>query len=86
MAKGFSQNYGVDFEETLAPFSRQETIRLVLSLIAYKIWTIHHMDVKSTFLNGYLNEEVYVEKPQGFVVKWKEYQVCKLKKVLYRLK
>lgn len=61
VAKGFTQKYGIDYEETFAPVARQETFRMLISLVAHKKWSIHHMDVKSAFLNGYLEEEVYVE-------------------------
>ena len=86
VAKGFKQKYGIDYEETFASVARQETIRLVLSLAAHKGWKVMHMDVKSAFLNGYLQEEVYVEQPQGFIIKGKEHLVYKLKKALYGLK
>ena len=66
VAKGFTKKYGIAYEETFAPMVRQETIRLVLSLAAHKGWNINHMDVKSAFLNGFLNEEVFVKQPQGF--------------------
>jgi hypothetical protein len=69
-----------------APVARQETVRMMISLAAHKKWSIHHMDVKSSFLNGYLEEEVFVEQPQGFEVQGKEHQVYKLKKALYGLK
>lgn len=75
MAKGFTQKFDIDYEETLAYVARQETIRIVLSLAAQKKWSVHHMDVKSAFLNDYLDEEVYVEQLQCFEVKGKEHQV-----------
>eukprot|EP00253_Pinus_taeda_P010785 PITA_10785 len=59
---------------------------MLISLAAHKQWSIHHMDVKSAFLNGYLEEEVYVEQPQGFEVEGKENNVYKLKTALYGLK
>lgn len=62
MDKGFTQKYGINFEEIFASISRKETFRFILSLATHKIWTIPHMDVKSDFLNGYFNEEFYVEK------------------------
>ena len=86
VVKGFTQQYGVDFEETFAPVARQETIRMALSLAASKGWTVQHMDVKSAFLNGDINEEVYVAQPQGFEVSGREDHVYKLKKALYGLK
>jgi len=61
--KGFTQKYNITFEEIFAPIAWMENVRLVLSLATNKRWTVYHIDVKSIFLNGYLNEEVYVEKP-----------------------
>ena len=86
IAKGFTQRYGIDYEETFAPIARQETIRMLISLAAQKKWSIHHMDVKVSFLNGYLEEEVYVGQAQGFEIQGKEDHVYKLKKALYSLK
>jgi hypothetical protein len=86
VAKGYKQQYGVDYEDVFAPVARIETVRLVISLAAQKQWKIFQMDVKSAFLNGNLEEEVYVEQPAGFVVKGEEEKVCRLKKALYGLK
>lgn len=61
VAKGYSQRQGVDFEEVFAPVARMETVRLLLALAAHGGWQVHHMDVKSAFLNGDLAEEVYVQ-------------------------
>ena len=61
VAKGFTHKYGIYYEETFAPVARQETIRMLISLAAQKKWSIHHMDMKIAFLNGYVEEEVYVE-------------------------
>ena len=66
MARGFSQKEGIDYEETFTPVSRYISIRSVLALAAVMKWKIHQMDVKTTFLNGVVEEEVYVEKPLGF--------------------
>src|SRR4051812_39955150 len=63
-----------------------ETVRLLIALSAHHGWPIHHMDVKTAFLNGDLLEEVYVEQPQGFVVNGKEQKVIRLQKALYGLK
>ncbi|KAG8497239.1 hypothetical protein CXB51_008487 [Gossypium anomalum] len=68
VVKGFSQLYGLDFTETFAPVARLDTIRLLLTLAAQKGWRIHQMDVKSTFLNGFLKEEISVEQPQWFAI------------------
>ncbi|KAK0597781.1 hypothetical protein LWI29_028530 [Acer saccharum] len=86
VAKGYSQKYGVDYNETFAHVARLDTIRALVALAAQKKWHIHQLDVKSTFLNGYLEEEIYVEQPQGFVIPGKEDKVLKLKKALYGLK
>jgi hypothetical protein len=85
-AKGFTQRYGIDYKETFAPVARHEIVRMMISFTTHKKWSIHHMDVKSAFLNGYLEEEVFVEQTQGFEVQGKEHQVYKLKKALYGLK
>lgn len=60
VAKGYAQREGVDFDEVFAPVARLETVRVLIALAAHENWEIHHMDVKSAFLNGYLKEEVYV--------------------------
>ena len=86
VAKGYSQKPGVDFHETFAPVARHETIRGLISIAAQKGWFLHQLDVKSAFLNGVLKEEVFVDQPEGFVVKDKEQKVYKLRKALYGLK
>lgn len=86
VARGFVQKQGIDFEEVFAPVARLDTIRLIIALAAQRNWEIHHLDVKSAFLNGELSEEVYVSQPEGFVVKGKEHKVYKLSKALYGLR
>jgi hypothetical protein len=86
VAKGYVQRQGVDYEEVFAPVARLETVRLLLALAAQGDWKVHHMDVKSAFLNGDLTEEVYVEQPIGYEKKGEEEKVYKLKKALYGLK
>ena len=83
VVKGCSQRQGIDYYEVFAPVARLETIRLLISLVAQNQWRIFQMDVKSTFLNGYLEEELYVEQPIGYVVEGQEDKVLKLKKALY---
>ena len=80
------QKKGVDFEEVFAPVARLDTIRLILALAAHRGWKIHHLDVKSAFLNGELEEEVYVAQPEGFIDHTAEHKVYKLSKALYGLK
>ncbi|GKV47717.1 hypothetical protein SLEP1_g54586 [Rubroshorea leprosula] len=86
VAKGYVQKHGIDFLETFSPVARFETVRLVIALAAQMKWKIFQFDVKSTFLNGWLEEDVYVEQPEGFIVQGKEEKVYKLKKALYGLK
>ena len=66
MAKGYVQKEGIDYEETFAPVARYTSIRTVISLAAQMGWEIHQMDVKTTFLNGVIEEEVYIEQLEGF--------------------
>ncbi|KAE8707741.1 hypothetical protein F3Y22_tig00110377pilonHSYRG00343 [Hibiscus syriacus] len=86
VAKGYSQKAGIDYDEVFAPIARLETIRLIISLAAQNKWKIQQMDVKSFFLNGVLEEEVYIQQPSGNEVKGNEDKVLKLKKALYGLK
>ena len=86
VAKGFVQKYGVDFEEVFAPDARLETVRVLIAIAAQESWEIHHMDVKSAFLNGELKEEVYVELPKEFAVEGREGNVLRLRKALYGLR
>jgi hypothetical protein len=83
---GFSQKEGIDYEETFTPVARYTSIRTIIALTAKMKWKLHQMDVKTTFLNGVIKEEVYIEQPQVFEVENKESHVCKLKKALYGLK
>jgi hypothetical protein len=64
VARRISQREGLDYEETFAPFARYTSIRAVISLVSFMGWRIHKMDVKTTFLNGIIKEEVYIEQPQ----------------------
>ena len=86
VASGFTQQPSIDFNETLAPIAHMDTIGIVLAIVAQKKWPIYQMDVKSTFLNGYLDEEVYVERPQGYEVLVQEHKVYRMKNALYGMK
>ena len=86
MARVFSQQEGIDYEGTFSPTARYTTIRSLVSLAASMGWNILQMDVKSTFLNDTIDEEVYIEKPMGFEVKYRETYVYRLKRELYGLK
>jgi len=86
VAKGYSQKHGVDFTEVYAPVARMDTVRMIIALAAHQNWQIFQLDVKSTFLHGELNEDVYVEQPRGYEKKGSEHLVYKLHKALYGLK
>ncbi|CAJ2637748.1 unnamed protein product [Trifolium pratense] len=86
VARGFLQKHGIDYNEVFAPVARIETVRLVVALACKNKWSLYHLDVKSAFLNGPLDEEVYVSQPPGFEIKRKESMVYKLYKALYGLK
>ncbi|KAG7640275.1 Zinc finger CCHC-type superfamily [Arabidopsis suecica] len=86
VARGFTQEYGVDYLETFAPVSRYDTIRTIMAIAAQQGWKLFQMDVKSAFLNGDLEEEVYIEQPPGFIEEKEEGKVLKLHKALYGLK
>jgi hypothetical protein len=86
VAKGYVQRQGVDFEEVFAPVARMESVRVLLILAAHNNWPVHHMDVKSAFLNGDLGEEVYVSQPPGFIKSGEEKKVYRLHKALYGLR
>nr|GFB47307.1 copia protein [Tanacetum cinerariifolium] len=76
---------GIDYDETFAPVARIEAIRLFLAYAAHEDFIVYQMDVKTTFLNGILKEEVYVGKPPGFVTKKYPDHVYALDKALYGL-
>src|SRR5712675_3043182 len=86
VAKGFTQIPGIDYDETFSPVTRFELLRLVLALAALEDWEIQQMDVKSAFLNGVLDEEIYMEQPIGFITPGTETKVCRLKRAIYGLK
>ncbi|KAI3733481.1 hypothetical protein L6452_12924 [Arctium lappa] len=86
VAQGYRQEEGIDYDETFAPVARLEAIRLFLAYAVYKDFIVYQMDVKSAFLNGKLNEEVYVEQPPGFYDPKHPNYVYKLDKALYGLK
>ena len=84
--KGYSQVPGIDFSDIFSPVSKVTSIRLLLSIAAAFDFEVEQMDVKTTFLHGDLEEEIYMKQPEGFAVKGKKELVCKLKKSLYGLK
>ncbi|WJZ87759.1 hypothetical protein VitviT2T_007113 [Vitis vinifera] len=86
MVKGYSQRKGIDFKETFSHVSTKDSFRVIMAIVAHFDLELHQMDVKTAFLNGDLNEEVYMEQPTGFAEVGKEDLVCKLNKSIYGLK
>ena len=86
VAKGFSQKFGEDYFETFAPVVRISTVRLLFGLAAELDLEIDHIDITTAFLNGDLQEDIYMEQPPGFIEPGNESKVCKLQKALYGLK
>jgi len=86
VTKGFSQIEGLDFDEIFSPVVRFESVCTILALAALEKWKIEGVDVKSAFLYGTLDEELYMEQPQGFKVPGNEHKVLHLKKAIYGLK
>ena len=86
VAKGYTQVQGIDYEETFSPVARYESIRYLLTHAVLQDWEIEAMNVKLAYLHGVLEEEIYMEQPEGFVAKGDEDKVCKLIHSLYGLK
>nr|GFA09316.1 Gag-Pol polyprotein [Tanacetum cinerariifolium] len=86
VAKGYAQEERIDFEESFAPVVRLEPVWIFVAYVAHKSFPIYQMDVKTAFLNGPLNEEVYVAQPDGFVDPNHPEKVYRLRKALYGLK
>ena len=84
--KGFIQVFGIDFEETFSLVARFKTVQLLLALATLEDWEIEELDMKTVFLFGDLDEEIYLTQPKGFIKKGHETLVCWLKKSLYGLK
>ena len=86
VARGFTQQEGIDYSETFSPVIKQATVRLVFSIAVSRNWKIHQLDIHNVFLNGILTEEVYMKQPPSFVDSFLPSHVCKLHKLLYGLK
>ncbi|KAM7461061.1 hypothetical protein LguiA_029182 [Lonicera macranthoides] len=86
VAKGYTQTYSIDYLETFAPVTKMNTVRVLLSLAANFGWKLQQFDVKNAFLQGNLEEEIYMEVPPGLNSTNEEQVVCRLKKALYGLK
>ena len=86
MAKGYTQREGIDYEETFSPVAMLKSIRILLAISAHYDYEIWQMDVKTAFLNGNIEEEIYMKQPEGFISIGSEQKVCKLQKSIYGLK
>ena len=83
VVKGYSQRKGIDYGEIFSPIVKLTTIRILLSIVASENLHLEQIDVKTTFLHGDLDEEIYMQQPEGFAALGKEHMVCKLNKSLY---
>ncbi|GKB18630.1 retrotransposon protein, putative, ty1-copia subclass [Tanacetum coccineum] len=86
VANGYTQLYGVDYEETFSPVADIRAIRILISIASFYDYEIWQMDVKTSFLNGYLDEDIYMLQPEGFVDLKHPKKVCKLQRSIYGLK
>jgi Reverse transcriptase (RNA-dependent DNA polymerase) len=86
LAKGYTKTYGIDYHETFAPVAKMNTVRILLSIAVNNGWTLHQMDIKNAFLQGTLEEEVYINLPPGHRKENVPNFVCRLKKSIYGLK
>ena len=86
VAKGYLQRYGIDYDEVFSPVVRHTSIRAVLVLVAHQDLELEQLDVKTTFLNGNLEEEIFMVQPEGFKQPGTKNLICRLKKSLYGLK
>ena len=86
IAKGYKQKFSIDYEEVFALVARLDTVRLLITLATHHNWKIYQLIIKSAFLNGILEEEVYIQQLECFIMEGEESKVYRLKKALYGLK
>ena len=86
VAKGYTQKKGIDYKETFSPVSSKDSFRTIMTLVAHFDLELHHIDVKTAFLNGDIGETIYMVQPENFVSGDTNWMVCKLKKSIYGLK
>ena len=85
VVKGYTQKEGIDYEETFLPVAMLKSIRILLSIATHYDYEIWQMDVKTDFLNGNFEEEIYMMQLEGFIAKNQKHLVCKLKRSIYGL-
>jgi len=83
LVQGFSQKFGVNYDETFCPVVRHESVRTLIALAVQHDLKLHQMDITTAFLNGELNDEVYMKQPEGFISKDQPHLVCRLKRSIY---
>ena len=86
ITKGYTQKEGIDYKETFSPVSSKDSFRTIMALVAHFDLELHQMDVKTAFLNGDIDETIYMVQPENFVSGATKKKVCKLKKSIYGLK
>jgi len=86
VAKSYTQEEGIDYEDTFSPLVRIISVRLILAIVAHMDFELYQMDVRTAFLNEELNEKIYMDQPLGFETKRQERKVCKHKRSIYGLK
>ena len=86
VARGFTQAHGIDYTETFSPVVHMNSICILLSLVVNLNWSLHQLDVSNAFLYGDLTEQVFMEKPPGYVAQGETSQVCLLRRAIYGLK
>ncbi|KAL0288690.1 UNVERIFIED_CONTAM: Retrovirus-related Pol polyprotein from transposon RE2 [Sesamum radiatum] len=86
VAKGYTQRPGVDFEKTYSPVAMAKSIRILLAIAAWYDYEIWQMDVKTAFLNGFVEEEIFMDQPEGFTTVGEEQKICRLQRSIYGLK
>ena len=86
VSKGYSQISGIDFNDVFSPVVKHSSIRTLLSIVAMRDYELEQLDVKTAFLHGELEEDIYMNQSEGFIIPEKENLICRLKKYLYGLK